>query len=124
MDKKLLDIVDSFHVAILLESHDTLLPDFLDLFGVETTMAIIDQFSGTTVKIPKKSKILESIRDADAYQRLKEGEKTHKVFAYHGYPDLRKFCNRMSQIASILGDTVAFRSKRKPGSRSASSEDS
>jgi len=59
--------IDALQVALLRSSKDTLLPELYEIFGKSKLLKFLDIFSGTTIVVPDRDLVENSIRDTFIY---------------------------------------------------------
>jgi hypothetical protein len=70
--------IDALQVALVRASRDSILPELYDIFGKESLLKFLDIFAGTTVKVPTKKVLEDSIRDTFIYLSLEKVKKSGK----------------------------------------------
>jgi len=71
--------IDALQVALLRAGKDTLLPEIYDIFGREKLLKFLDIFAGTTVVVPTKKVLEDSIRDTYIYLGMEKAKAQRKV---------------------------------------------
>lgn len=70
--------IDALQVALVRASRDSILPELYEIFGKESLLKFLDIFAGTTVKVPTKKVLENSIRDTFIYLSLEKIKKSGK----------------------------------------------
>jgi hypothetical protein len=70
--------IDALQAALVRASRDSILPELYDIFGRESLLKFLDIFAGTTVKVPTKKVLEDSIRDTFIYLSLEKTKKSGK----------------------------------------------
>jgi len=73
--------IDALEVLLLYCAGNTLLPELYRVFGKEYILRFLDLFAGTTLEVPSRETIEQSVRDVDIWIRLRETN-TEEVRAY------------------------------------------
>ena len=76
IDPDLPRFLDLFTAIMVQETEDTLLPDFVEVFGSELLPRFLDVFAGTKFEVPNRGKIEDVIRDVSIYLALSEKRMT------------------------------------------------
>lgn len=108
------DHIDALQVALLRASRGTILPELYEIFGKDKLLQFLDIFSGTTINIPSRKVLEDSIRDTYIYLGLRRASKKanrkkvmsdvakdladrydiDKQTVWSVYEDMKKFCTK------------------------------
>jgi hypothetical protein len=80
-DRGSLKHIDALQVALLRAGKDTLLPEIYDIFGKDKLLKFLDIFAGTTVVVPTKKVVEDSIRDTYIYLGMEKAKAQRKEMA-------------------------------------------
>ena len=70
ISKTQLKFLNTFQMVFLNATQNTLLPEIIEIFGIEMTMKFLDIFAGTTITIPSRKRFIDCVRDADIFMAL------------------------------------------------------
>ncbi len=79
LDKDLLELVDVFHVVLLDTAAHTVLPEILEVFGVDTAIKFMDLFAGVTLKVPSREILNDSANKAFIFNKLRQDDSPENV---------------------------------------------